>query len=435
MAFKVLKRDSGLVGIDFGTTGIKILQVTTGDNPQITRMGFLEFPLKERESFQSRLEFARKNLPRLISKLHLRGARSACSIPPSLTVIQHVKTSRAIGSELDALVREEFVKAVPCNLDAIVLRHLQIPPEQNRSPSQVESICMAVSRSNVMQLVRLQKECRLLPAAMHAEPLATIYAFDHITQRADDSEMTTLYLDVGGGLTKVVIAHGKELVFTKSIPVAGKQFDQKACEQVGGDIALAHKHRLAAGSVVRRSKSTGETRNPDSALQSEHALQYGNQAAGASLSEAAAGSDLQQKFRDTGAVSTMEQDRRRGILPPEMRSLDENSGRAVDPDDPLSIDLTDQLDILADEVSMCVRYHQSCFPQRRIDRAIFLGGESVSVDLCQHIARKLRLRAHLGDPLARLARHPHMITHGVEESRTYPGWAVPLGLCVGPTDI
>ena len=56
MAFKVLKRDSGLVGIDFGTTGIKILQVTTGDNPQITRMGFLEFPLKERESFQSRLE-------------------------------------------------------------------------------------------------------------------------------------------------------------------------------------------------------------------------------------------------------------------------------------------------------------------------------------------------------------------------------------------
>ncbi|MFG0253224.1 MAG: hypothetical protein ACF8NJ_10160, partial [Phycisphaerales bacterium JB038] len=103
--------------------------------------------------------------------------------------------------------------------------------------------------------------------------------------------------------------------------------------------------------------------------------------------------------------------------------------------DSLAVDLTDLWDTLADEISMCIRYHQSAYPDRRIDRAIFLGGESANVDLCQHVARTLRVRAHLGDPLARLSRHPDLLMEGVAPAPAYPGWAVPLGLCVSPTDL
>lgn len=84
---------------------------------------------------------------------------------------------------------------------------------------------------------------------------------------------------------------------------------------------------------------------------------------------------------------------------------------------------------------MSLRYHASLFPRNPVERAVFVGGEARHAGLCEHVARSLRLPAEVADPTARLARAGNEACVGVDLSCPQPGWAVPLGLCLGPTDL
>ena len=90
---------------------------------------------------------------------------------------------------------------------------------------------------------------------------------------------------------------------------------------------------------------------------------------------------------------------------------------------------------LVDELSMCVRYHNSLFRNNKIDRMIFLGGDARNIPLCQHIAKELHLPAQLGDPLTRLECKRSLRTPGLALGQPQPGWAVVCGLCNAPTDL
>jgi Tfp pilus assembly PilM family ATPase len=89
------------------------------------------------------------------------------------------------------------------------------------------------------------------------------------------------------------------------------------------------------------------------------------------------------------------------------------------------------LECLIDELQLCLRYHQSVFPARPVEKLVFIGGESRNAAICQRIARALRVGAQLGDPLARMVRLKAATPPtGVDMRAPQPGWAVPLGLCL-----
>ena len=99
------------------------------------------------------------------------------------------------------------------------------------------------------------------------------------------------------------------------------------------------------------------------------------------------------------------------------------------------IDLREPLEILVDEVSMCLRYQRSLMPDKPVGRVVFVGGESRHRPLCAEIARALRLPAQGADPMSRIARSGSEPCVDVDLSQAQPGWAVALGMCLSPTDL
>jgi Tfp pilus assembly PilM family ATPase len=188
---------------------------------------------------------------------------------------------------------------------------------------------------------------------------------------APGENVTVLYVDLGAHSTKVAIAHGTKAVFARHIPLGGQHLDQKLAESLGCDLATARAHRL-----------------------SEQALAAANPA------KVSAG--------PTTAVSGGNGD-------------ESGFGEVVDS--------------IADELSMGIRYHQSLFRGRKIDKVVFVGGEARNIALCQSIAKVLRLPAQLGDPLSSISTKRSARTHGLTLGQPQPGWAVACGLANSPTDL
>ncbi len=81
------------------------------------------------------------------------------------------------------------------------------------------------------------------------------------------------------------------------------------------------------------------------------------------------------------------------------------------------------------EINKSLRYYESIFPTKPVQRAIFLGGQAMDTRLCQMIAKRLNLSSQIGDPFIRTTIA--MESKEIDVLEACPMWAVAVGLSVG----
>jgi type IV pilus assembly protein PilM len=384
------------IGVDFGVGALKMLQVRGAEPPSLLAAACLETPLELLDNDAGRLEFQLKALAKLMKDARFEGRRVVCSIPASQTWCKPMQLIQNETSPIGDQVMSAASSQLGCDPGALVYRHLEV--EGTTAPAgKTEVICMATPREFVKRVVTGLKNAGLEPVGMHSEFAAAVRSFEAVNRRAADAAKTTLYLDIGGGSTKIMIAHGSSMVFARYVDVGGRLFDETIVRQTKWDTKEARATRLRLEDLCpSKTKATVASATPVNPLPGMAILTAGMRSGGA---EPAA------TVVETPAPSTPEPD------------------------------LSEPLEILTDEIALSLRYHESLFPGRKIERVIFLGGESKSRGLCQIIARTLKLPAQLADPLARVGRSGNEPALNVDMKLPQPGWAVALGLALSPTDL
>jgi type IV pilus assembly protein PilM len=89
------------------------------------------------------------------------------------------------------------------------------------------------------------------------------------------------------------------------------------------------------------------------------------------------------------------------------------------------------IEALGEQITSCLRYHDSVFPNRPLERAVFLGGQAYDKRLCQALARQIALPAQIGDPLACIPREQDPTAGPANGEANLPEWAVAVGLSIG----
>lgn len=366
------------IAIDFGSASLKVLQVTGDDPPALVAAGCIETPEEIRGNIRQRLAFQIDALPKLVGSLPLRGKRAVCAIPAPLTFCKHAQLPKQEGLTPEILADSMLSEQLGRDATTLVRRLIEVPGGNAKS----EYICLATGREIVDKLMKAIRSARLEPVGMHSEFEAALCAFDAVSRREPDKSPATLYLDLGGGQTQVLIGHGPGLVFARTIAVGGFSFDECLAAELGCSTHQARVSRLAMDDLGQR---------PSAAPAPAHAH------AGA--------------HPDPAPSHPQAAPRRPGVS------------------------LGEPLEILTDETNMCLRYHDSMFPDRRVGNVVFVGGEARHRSLCQHIAKSLRLPAKVADPFARLAKTGAEKAIGLDTTQPQPGWTVPVGLCQCPTDL
>ncbi|TVQ60943.1 MAG: hypothetical protein EA378_10230 [Phycisphaerales bacterium] len=418
-------RQSGLpIGIDFGVSSLKVLQVSAGEPQGLVAAASVPTPDDLLFDDDKRFEFQFAALPKLIKQGGFKGKRAVCSIPASRTFCKHAQFQVTDGVNVGALVRALLPREIGCSPDALVFRHVEVGPCE-RAGGKLETICLATGREFVEQMMGSLRASKLEPVGMHSEFQAGLRAFGGFKGAGEADDGTgTLYLDIGTGSTKVLISHGTQLAFARCVEIGGAHLDQAVADQLKLAMVHAREHRLGMEQLTP--EGAGPTPGPvvndagaDEDGSSMAVLAAGMAKAGAG--ESPEGEDASRRqpagafVRSPAAAEPGSKGFRKRVAP--------------------KADLSEPLEILTDEVSMCLRYHASLFPSRRVSRVVFFGGESRQRALCHHVARTLRLSGQIADPLARVGRSGKEPTSGVSFQETQPGWAVALGLCVSPTDL
>ncbi len=409
------------IAIDFGVSSLKVLQIEGGDAPALVAAAVAEVPENIRDDAAKRFAFQFQALPKVIRSAGFKGRRAVCAIPAAQMFCKHMQFPRSDGVELKAVVEAAISQHLGCTPDTLIYRHVLVDgalPQGSGAGGKTEVICLAAARDLISRMMQAVRDARLECVGMHPEFTAALTAFDHVNRRAEDQKLATLYLDLAHGTTKVSIGHGGDLVFAKSIPMAGRELDNAVARMLDVNIADARSRRLTSAELVAIPMPAPKT--PGAASLSATGV-HAQRARGPAQPD------------DDQVALLVDEDRRSGMTPAGFTAdirLQPDAG-LVGPE----FDLTDQLEILTDEIAGCMRYYEAIFPGKRVQRAIFVGGESRHRGLCQHIAKRLRLPAQVADPLARMARTGKEPCAGIDFSQPQPGWAVAFGLSLCPTDL
>lgn len=365
------------LAVEFGVGSLKVLQLAPGDTPSIAAAVQIDTPDDLLDNPAKRLSFQIEALPKVLKQGKFKTNRAVCAVPVGQMVCKHVQIVPSDDIPIEKLAASQIGSQLNCDPAALLVRCRMV--EGTKPGAKREVICFAAARDFVARLMGALKSAKLEPVGIHNEFIASLRSIDAVAspgQASSEAEgAPTLVLDLGVGSTKVIIAHGSRMVFARSIEIGARHMDEAIAHQLRCTLAEARQTRLGLDRLTPAPARVGA----------------------ASGTESASGMPV----------------------------------RPVAPDP----DLSEPLEILVDETSMCLRYHRMLFPDRPVEKVVFLGGQSRQRLVCEHLARSLRLAAQSVDPLARLARSGKVPCEGVDVTAPQPGWAAAVGMCLSPTDL
>jgi Tfp pilus assembly PilM family ATPase len=382
--------------IEFGVSGIKVLQLS-GHNPSsISAVAFMPTPDDLLDNPSKRLLYQMDALPKFLKGEKLSATRGACLIPAGQMLCKHLQLIPADGVPIEQLAGAQLSSQLGCDPGSLLVRCRAVSGAKRSGKQEV--ICFGASREFVGRLMGTLKSAKLDPVGIHTEFDALVQA---VRLRDDSSggvsnSKPRLVLDMGTGSTKVLIMHGTELVFARTIEIGSRHFDETIC------------HQLRCTMMEAREMRHGLTElTPKMAVGAAHS--------GGLPGMPPAPSEAGEQHESS----------------PEPIGRPGSFGAQRGP----QIDLSEPIEIVCDEISMCLRYHDALFAGTRVESVVFMGGQARHQQLCAEMARRLHLEAQTFDPMACLGRSGRIPVSGVDLRSAQPGWAAIVGGALSPMDL
>jgi type IV pilus assembly protein PilM len=438
------------IGVDFGTDTLRLAQVElTGGEFRLIAAGSADVPPHVRSDPAARFEFFSETTRELLAGGQFRGRKAVLALPVASTFIQHLRMPKLDEAEMKKALPFEAAGKLPIDPSFALMRHVLAGEVYDNQEQKHEIVLMAASRELVNQLLAAASKARLDVVGMNVEPKALVDCFGHVYRRKDDTEVTTLFVDIGAAASRAVIARGTQILFARIIPVGGDHFSRAVAAAMKTSVEDAKLLRIKLAQVQPAAQ---EVSTPVASIEVKPARPVpAAMAMAAPIAAPTEPADENNSFALLGAGLSAAEKRLEGqaaaasapaatavASPSRSTTLTTTRTTTIEPDASeesarVEFACREPMARLVEELGLCRRYYESCFPSTPVDRLVFVGGEARQTWICQGIAREMMLNAQLGDPLVRMAKTTEIgIESGIDRKQPQPGWAVAIGLSMGP---
>jgi type IV pilus assembly protein PilM len=419
----LLSSKANPIGVDFGTDTLRLAQVQrisegakiSDDEYKLVAAASADVPSQVRKDPAQRLQFFVETTRDLLAQGNFRGRQAILALPVASMFIQHLRTPKMGEEELKKALPWEARGQLPIDPSHALLRHVVAGDIHHDQEPKSEVILFAAARTFVEQLLAAASKARLDIVGMNVEPKSIIDCFTAIYKRKVDADATSMFVDIGAGSSRAVIAQGRQIFFARSIQTGGDHFNQAAASALHTTFEDAKMLRMQFAITAPAMNESREK----TVVQSEEIPAAENSFA---LLSATVRPSAREAEGSTNTTAVLESPA------PAIKTTDPDQQARI-----IEQSVRDPLNRLIEELNLCRRYHEATFPNKPVDRLIFVGGEARQRSLCAHVAREMGLAAQVGDPLVRMGRISDVgIESGIDRRQPQPNWSVAIGLSIGP---
>lgn len=363
------------IALDIGTDSIKMLQMCrSGSNIGITACGRWRFPeglsqTSGNGSQRSSAERRQLTVAAIKDMLHtggFRGRRVNVSLPTSRLGIMNIRLPHMAPAELEQAVRWEAKERFNFELMPDQVAFLNAGQVRAGNDIKDEIIMLAAGQDVVSEHLELLDELGLKPEHVDAEPVALFRVFERFLRRRADEQSVSVIVDVGLSATRVVIARGRGIVLIKCIDIGGRKLTE----------AVAKRFNLSfeeAADLRMRVMKEHADKNADENQQD--------------VAETTQDEDPSRP----GASSGMQDDTSTAAPPV--------SGQHGSLEWTIRDAVRAEVEVLAQEVSLCLRYCSVTFRGLRPQKVTLAGGEAYDPALLGIFKEQLGIDCVVGKPL------------------------------------
>jgi type IV pilus assembly protein PilM len=292
---------------------------------------------------EERRSFVISTIKQMLTNGNFRGRNVVSCLPSDRLKITSLRLAEAETQEIEQVLRKEVGQRFGLDPDKDTINYVLAGNVQQGDEIKNELILFVADDETIKNHIGMLEEAQLRPVAIDTIPCALFRSFERSLRRQEDREHTVVFVDVGSRFTTVVFGRGGEISFVKQIPIGGEKFNREIAAKLGVSINEAETLR----GKLRMERAGAEP-----------------------------------YFQGTPAQNTANE----GRLDASTRQVMVDAISAV-------------AEELAREISLCFRYYTVTFRGKRVERAVFAGGEAYEGILLNVLKRQLAVEIEVAQPL------------------------------------
>lgn len=348
VSWKLKNRNLQPIGLDIGHDSVKMIQLEINEgHVSIVAADKVRVDPNLNGDLRARRSFVVSAIKQMLAGGKFSGTGVVSCLPNDRLKITSVRVGEAETEEIEQAVRKEAEQRFGLKADVDVIDYLVAGSVKQGDDVKNELILLACDDGTIKEHIEMLEDAGLKPVSIDALPCALFRVFERSLRRQEDRDRTAVFVDVGSRFTTVVFGRGGEISFVKQIPIGGDKFNREIASKLGVSVGEAEMLR----GKLRMERSSGWEAGGD-----------GAEALASEEGGIAAGLDATTRQVIVDAIGAVAQE-------------------------------------LAREISLCFRYYTVTFRGKRVERAVFSGGEAYEKILLNVLKRELAVEVEVAQPL------------------------------------
>lgn len=204
-----------MIGLDIGTRSIKVVELDSSkDSWNLRASGIVGYTGNSPDKFVDEKEFQALSaiIKNLIKQVNVSGKDVSISLPESAVFTRSIKFPNLSDEEVAAAVKWESEQYIPIPINEAIVQHTIL--ERGEGGAGVSVLLVAAPRDVVEKYVKVVRLAGLVPTFVETELIAS-------SRSLCPGTGVSLLVDIGAGSTNIAICEKGNLVFSRSVPVAG----------------------------------------------------------------------------------------------------------------------------------------------------------------------------------------------------------------------
>ena len=244
---------AGPIGLDISNSSIRMIQLThNGQGIDIVAADETHFDPAIDDDQQQKKDFTIAAIKKMFARSGFIGTDVVSSLSNDMLKVKSLRLDSTDDEEIENSVRQEVEECFALNADSAEIRYTVAGNAYQGDEIKNEVIIFAADSEVVKEHLCLLEKAALTPVSVDPIPCALFRSFQKALRRQEDSDLVSVFVDVGASFTTVIIGKGQQIAFIKQIPIAGKQLNAK----VAADLNITTQEATVLRSKLRNNNDT-----------------------------------------------------------------------------------------------------------------------------------------------------------------------------------